>query len=50
MLKSHCDNNNEKKKTLKKKKIQTLGREPTSLRLVGHRRNHYATVTDANSQ
>ena len=52
MLKSHCNNNNEKKKKKnikkKKKKIQLLGREPTSLGLIGHRRNHYATETNAN--
>ena len=30
MLKSHCNNNNEKKG-------QLLGREPTSLELIGHR-------------
>ena len=44
MLKSHCNNDNEKK-TLKK--MQILGREPTSIGLIGHRRNHYATETDA---
>ena len=55
MLKSRCNNNNNKhiyiiyKKTLKKK-MQLLGREPTSLVLIGHRRNHYATHTHANSQ
>ena len=45
MLKSHCNNNNEKKK-----KMQLLGRESTSLGLIGHRRNHYAMDTDVNSQ
>ena len=36
-----------KKKEKKKKK---KNREPTSVGLIGHRRNHYATNTDANSQ
>ena len=37
-------------KTLKKKKkkMQLPGREHTSLGLIGHRRNHYATDTEAN--
>ena len=29
--------------------MQFLGREPTSLGLMCHRRNHYTTDTDANS-
>ena len=33
-----------------KKKLQLLGREPTSLGSIGHRRKHYATDTDAYSQ
>ena len=41
-----------KKKDIKKKKkrVQELGREPRSLELIGHRRNHYATDTNANPQ
>ena len=52
MLKSHCDNNNEKKKKRKKKNIymQLLGRKPTSLELIGHCQNHYATDTDSKYQ
>ena len=30
--------------------MQLPGRQPTSLELIGHRRNHYATDTDANYQ
>ena len=36
-----------KKKEHWKKKMQLLGRKPTSLGLIGHHRNLYATDTDA---
>ena len=42
MLNSHCNNNNEKKM------MQLLGREPTSLGLIGNCRNHYSTEIDVN--
>ena len=39
-----------KKKKKKFKKMQLLGREPTSLALIGHRGIHYPTDTDASNR
>ena len=58
MLKSHCNNNDQKKinnkmknaKNMRKKWMRSPGRKPTICGLIDNRANHYATESAASME